>query len=129
MDTAILEAAKAMVSGLGQIELLTGSVLSADSHEQEKIRVQVAQLRLGVRAQYEALRLLASPETQQSGRLLLRHSFAMWSKATTGTDPRQHQYDEGPWHRYHRQLRAFSGAVRADLGLEIDNSLFEEPGD
>lgn len=76
----------------------------------------------------ERLRLLASDRaTQRAARLTLRHAYAVWRLAETGTDPRLSEYPETPPHaRLRQSLSDLYVGVRKELAVEHPEDVFEE---
>jgi hypothetical protein len=115
-----------LTSTLAQIDLYSSAV--RDSVRRDAAIQRLGELQVEARAKYETLRLvLDSKETQESGRMALRHAWAMWQQAVTGVDPRAGEYDDDPWHRYHHELRNLLVGVRRELGLRHPEDVFEEP--
>ena len=57
----------------------------------------------------------------------MRHVYAVWKLAETGTDPRADQYSEPPFERYHDALRRFLIGLREELGVPNPTDVLVEP--
>jgi hypothetical protein len=104
-------------------------LLAPSQREKTLARLEAAQE--DARVGFERLRLLsASSATQEAGRWLLRHAYAVWKEAETGVDPRfSTGCSESPGDRFNRELQNLYVAVRTELNVPMPAEVFREPTD
>ena len=79
------------------------------------------------RTGFERIRLLSgSLSVQDSGRMALRHAYALWQVAQGLPDPRSQEYTSLPRTRFEEELHRFYVEVRRELGLESPEDVLAE---
>jgi hypothetical protein len=101
--------------------------LSIDPSAGAAIRLSMDEARAGC----ERLRILvSSSDTQRAARMALRHTYAIWKLAETGSDPRAAQYPEKlPAQRLREELTKLYRGVRRELGVLQPDDVFEDLAD